>query len=104
MSDSAGPVSIKILDKEYLIACPEEEREQLHTAVTYLNSQMQGLKNSGNVIGTERLAVMAALNIANELLAYKRENDDYASSVDTMVRRLQTKINDALIKGKQLEM
>jgi len=93
----ASPVTVVILDKEYLISCEENEREQLHTAVAFVNSKMLELKNNGNVIGAERIAVMAALNIANELLAYKRENEDYTSSVDTMVKRLQTKIDDVLI-------
>lgn len=104
MSDTAKPVSIKILDKEYLISCSEEEREPLHNAAAYLNVQMQGLKNNGNVIGTERIAVMAALNIANELLSYRRENEDYTTSVDSLIRRLQNKIDDALTKGRQLQM
>ncbi len=91
------PVTVLILDKEYRISCKEDEREQLHTAVEFINGKMRELKNNANVIGTERIAVMAALNMANELLAYKRKNEDYTSSIDTMVRRLQTKIDDALI-------
>ena len=103
MNDSGKPVTVKILDKEYLISCSEEEREPLHTAVTYLNAKMLDMKNSGRVIGSERIAVMTALNLAHELLAYKQENDDYTSSVDTMVQRLQSKIDEALVKGRQLE-
>jgi len=65
---------------------------------------MQEVKNSGKVIGSERVAVMTALNIAHELLAYKRENDTYASSVDATLRRLRNKIDEALTNGRQLEM
>jgi cell division protein ZapA len=65
---------------------------------------MLDMKNSGRVIGSERIAVMTALNLAHELLAYKQENDDYTSSVDTTVQRLQSKIDEALVKGRQLEM
>jgi len=104
MNDSGKPVTVKILDKEYLISCSEEEREPLHTAVTSLNVKMLDMKNSGRVIGSERIAVMTALNLAHELLAYKQENDDYTSSVDTTVQRLQSKIDEALVKGRQLEM
>jgi cell division protein ZapA len=104
MNGSDKPVTVKILDKEYLISCSEEEREPLHTAVTSLNVKMLDMKNSGRVIGSERIAVMTALNLAHELLAYKQENDDYTSSVDTTVQRLQSKIDEALVKGRQLEM
>ncbi|MBM2829615.1 MAG: Cell division protein ZapA [Gammaproteobacteria bacterium] len=47
---------------------------------------------------------MAALNVAHELLQYKQENDSYTSQVDNLIRRLQNKIDDALVKGKQMEM
>ncbi len=104
MKENGNPVTINILDKEYLISCNEDEREQLHTAVTYLNTKMLDMKNSGRVIGSERIAVMTALNLAHDLLAYKQENDDYTSSVDTTIQRLQSKIDEALTKGNQLEM
>ena len=104
MKENGNPVTITILDKEYLISCDEDEREQLHTAVTFLNTKMQDMKNSGRVIGSERIAVMTALNLAHELLAYKQENDDYTSIVDTTIQRLKGKIDEALVKGKQMEM
>jgi cell division protein ZapA len=103
MSD-AKPVKVTILDKEYLISCTDNEREQLHNAVTFLNMKMQEVKNSGKVIGSERVAVMTALNIANELLASKRENDSYTNNVDAAVQRLRNKIDEALTHGRQLEM
>jgi len=103
MSD-AKPVKVTILDKEYLISCTDNEREQLNNAVTFLNMKMQEVKNSGKVIGSERVAVMTALNIANELLASKRENDSYTNSIDAAVQRLRNKIDEALVHGRQLEM
>ena len=104
MSESSKAVSVTILDKEYLISCDEDERELLHRAIEYLNVKMKDVKGTGKVIGSERIAVMAALNITHELLAYKSENDDYTSRVDGLVRRLQNKIDDALTQGKQMEM
>ena len=103
MSESK-PVSVHILDKEYLISCNDNEREQLHTAVTFLNMKMKEVKESGKVIGSERIAVMTALNIAHELLAYKRENDDYTNTVDKTIQRLRNKLDEALTNGKQLEI
>ena len=98
------PVSVHILDKEYLISCEDSERDQLHSAVTYLNMKMKEVKDSGKVIGAERIAVMTALNIAHELLAYKRENDDYTTTIDKTVQRLRNKLDEALTNGKQLEI
>ena len=104
MSADQDPLNITILDKEYMISCEEDERELLRKASIYLNGKRQELKDSGRVIGMERVAVMAALDITHELLAYKQENDGYTNSVDDTIRRLQNKIDDALVKGRQYEM
>ena len=65
---------------------------------------MQEAKISGKVIGSERVAVLAALNIAHEMLTYKKENESYTSNVDSLIRRLQNKIDNALMKGDQIEV
>ena len=98
------PVNVTILDKEYLIACSDEERDLLHRAIEMLNAKMREVKASGKVIGSERIAVMAALHITHELLQYKDRNESYTNNVDNLIRRLQNKIDDALIKGKQMEI
>lgn len=95
MSDSK-PVSVYIMDKEYLIACEENERELLQHAVNLLNEKMQEVRHSGSVIGTERIAVMAALHIAHDLIEYKNQNEDYTSRIDDDVKRLRQKIEKAL--------
>ncbi len=104
MSEAAKPVSVTILEKEYLIACSEEERDLLNDAANLLNDKMQEVKTSGKIIGSERVAVLAALNIAHEMLAYKKENEGYTSNVDGVVRRLQDKIDGALMKGSQIDI
>lgn len=104
MSKDSAPVSVIVLEKEYLITCEENERESLRNAADYLNQKMDEMKRSGSVIGVERIAVMTALNITNELIAYKKENQDYTSSVDSTLKRLQNKINDALARDTQLDM
>lgn len=104
MSKDTSPINVTILDKEYLITCEEGERELLRNAVDYLNQKMDEIKSSGGVIGSERIAVMTALNITSELLAYKKENQDYTFKIDSTLKRLQSKINDALARDKQLDM
>jgi len=95
MSESK-PVSVHIMDKEYLIACEDSEKELLHAAVRLLNEKMQEVRSTGSVIGTERIAVMAALHMAHELIEYKTRNEDYTSRVDSDVKRLRQKIEQAL--------
>lgn len=95
----AKPVPVTILDKEYLISCRAGEEEQLQTAANYVNEKMRKMKGSGSVIGAEQTAVIAALNIANEMFACKRENKDYTSEVGLVVERLHQKVNEALTQG-----
>lgn len=64
----AKPVSVRILEKEYKIACPPEEQATLFRTADFVNQEMLALKKGGKVVGTERIAVLAALNIARQLL------------------------------------
>jgi cell division protein ZapA len=64
-------VDVSILDRQYRIACPDEERPGLMAAVEYLDKKMREIKEGGKIAGTDRIAVMAALNITHELLAAK---------------------------------
>jgi cell division protein ZapA len=104
MSNDTSPINVTILEKEYLINCEASERESLRNAADYLNQKMDEMKSGGGVIGAERIAVMTALNISNELLAYKKENQDYTSNIDSTLKRLQNKINEALVRDTQLDM
>jgi len=104
MSKTTDPVKVTILEKEYLIACEEKEKESLRNAADFLSQKMDEMKKGGGVIGSERIAVMTALNITNELLAYKKENQDYTSSIDNTLKRLQNKINDALVRDTQMDL
>ena len=104
MSSTSSPIKVMILDKEYLIGCEEHEREQLRQSVDFLNGKMKEMKSAGGVIGSERIAVMTALNITSELLAYKQKNQDYTSKIDNTLKRLQSKINNALVRESQLDI
>ncbi len=102
MSD-AKPVTVHILDKEYIVACPQEQRESLREAVDFLNARMRELRESGKVIGSERIAVMAALNITHEYLDYKHRSDNFSGDVDATIRRIQDKLSGALSRRRRLE-
>ncbi len=96
MGAEATPIQVQILDKEYLVACPEGERDALLAAARHLDRRMRDVRDSGKVIGTERIAVITALNMTHELLQDQRNREEYAKTVDTGIRRLSEKIRVAL--------
>ncbi|MEP6941561.1 MAG: cell division protein ZapA [Betaproteobacteria bacterium] len=76
-------LDVSILGREYRVACKESEREALMQAVQYLDRRMRDIREAGKIAGTERIAVMAALNIAHELLDTKSGNGAAATRVNT---------------------
>lgn len=99
-------VSVKILDKEYQVACPPEQEAELMVSAKYLDKQMRGIRDTGKVIGLERIAVMAALNISHELLQASEESGEAAEPAPTVesVSRINRKLDDALYQLRQLEI
>jgi cell division protein ZapA len=69
MNERSTMLDVSILGREYRVACKESERDELMQAVQYLDRRMREIRDSGKIAGTERIAVMAALNITHELLA-----------------------------------
>lgn len=99
----ANTVTVKILDKEYQVACPPEQEAELVVSAKYLDKQMRGIRDSGKVIGLERIAVMAALNISYELLQASDQADSSPSGGDSL-KRLNRRVDDALHDLRQLEI
>ena len=92
MSDMSATL-VQILDKEYQVACPEGERAALSRAAAELDQRMREIRSSGAIIGLERIAVMAALNLYHEL-QQKKENQN---SQDTEVlERIAKKLDSVL--------
>ncbi|WP_296248259.1 cell division protein ZapA [Pseudomonas sp. UBA4194] len=79
---SSNSVTVQILDKEYSIICPPEERSNLVSAARYLDGKMREIRSSGKVIGADRIAVMAALNITHDLL-HRQDTPELAVSGTT---------------------
>ncbi|MGH8547695.1 MAG: cell division protein ZapA [Methylococcales bacterium] len=100
MRDPITPVNIRVLGKEYRIACADEERDDLLESARYLDQKMREVRDTGRVVGLDRIAVMTALNIANELAQANRQN--HSSSGDNRDRliRMQQKI-DAVLELKE---
>ena len=101
MSDTTT-VSVRILDKEYQVSCRQDEVDALTSSARYLDQQMRQIRESGKVFGLDRIAEMAALNLANELLEKRHAVEHVQSEADTMVRQLSDRINHALAEHKQL--
>jgi len=95
-------LNVKILGKEFQVSCPEEEREALLLAATQLDKRMRDIRESGKVIGLERIAIMAGLNITHEYLQVK----DRVEGKDTtdMLKKLNRKLDNALQGAQQLEI
>ena len=101
MSDEVKPITVTIFDKDYVVGCKEDEREALFASVQYLNNKMIEQRDNGKVIGAERIAVMAALNIAHEYLEFRRNNESMATDIGAGIERMHSKIADALRRGEQ---
>lgn len=95
MSQS-NTLTVQILDKEYCINCPDDERANLESAARYLDGKMREIRSSGKVIGADRVAVMAALNITHDLLHRKERLDQESSSTRERVRELLDRVDRAL--------
>ncbi len=89
-------VTVHILDKDYCIACPEQERANLESAARYLDGKMREIRSSGKVIGADRIAVMAALNITHDLLHKQQRLDQEADHAREQVRNLLARVDNAL--------
>jgi len=92
VSQESRPITVSILDKDYVVGCKDHERESLYCAADLLKHKLEELRLSGKVVGNERLAVMAALNIAHELLEQRLREQAFHELIDAFIQRLDTKL------------
>lgn len=104
MSEKHTTVSVKILEKEYQVACPEDEVDALTASARYLDRQMSDIRGTGKVFGMDRIAVMAALNIANELLGNRGRVEQVSGLAEEKIHRLVDRISSTLAEHKQLKL
>ncbi|RVU29769.1 MULTISPECIES: cell division protein ZapA [Neptunomonas] len=96
MSNESGhKVAIKLMDKEYVVGCPDGAEAELFASADLLDKKMREIRDSGKVLGLERVAVMAALNLSHELLKSKEEQREH---IETRIQRLGAKIDSSLEK------
>jgi cell division protein ZapA len=101
---SAHTVTVKILDKDYQVACPPEQERGLIEAARHLDKQMRNVRDSGKVIGLERIAVMVALNTAYQLLNNDAQASETSKTALDDVKKLSDRIDDALQRFSQMEI
>jgi len=97
-------VAVQILDKEYRFSCPEEESEALVGAARCVNHKMAEIRDSGKVIGLERMAIMVAINIAHELLDLNSGGEVSDDELPKKLLLLQNKIEKAIGDVRQMEI
>ena len=95
MSVDPKALQINVMGREFRVACPENEQKELLEAVDYLNKKMDEIRDHGKVIGVERIAIMAALNIAHELLTTKVGGFDMAA-LKRRMQNMETTLDQAL--------
>ena len=100
MSDMQG-VDVNIMGREFKVACSDDEREGLITAVNYLDKKMREIRDTGKVVGVERIAIMAALNLAHELLTTRSGGFDIGDFKRRIIS-MQEQIDEAVAEQNNL--
>ena len=97
-------VVIEVLGKEYRVSCKADEKEALMASARYLNEKVREVRASGKIVGNEKIAVMAALNLANELIQLRSDERAKADAVRIRMQGLQQEIAVAIDNHSQLKM
>jgi len=100
-TDTKG-LQINIMGREFRVACPENEQKGLLEAVDYLNHKMHEIRDNGKVVGLERIAIMAALNIAHELLTMKIGDGFDIAEVKRRMNHMETLLDQAMFDQSKL--
>jgi cell division protein ZapA len=104
MNESTAQVSVRILDKEYQVACPANERTDLLDSAEVLNAKMLEIRDSGRIVGIDRIAVMAALNMANDLLHAQARDRTLDGDVSSRLKLISDRVESVLGGSQQLDI
>ena len=96
MSKEAKGLDVNIMGREFRVSCTEEERRDLLKAVDYLNAKMREMRDTGKVIGVERIAIMAALNITHEYLSTRTDGGFDVGEFKRRMLSMQATIDQAM--------
>ncbi len=104
MNDIYAHVSVRILEKEYQVSCPASERTDLLDSAEVLNAKMREIRDSGKVVGLDRIAVMAALNMANELLHSQAKDKALEGTLGNRLKLITERVENVLGDSQQLDL
>ena len=99
----AQPINISILDKDYKVACPAGEQSALLESAKFLDGKMREMRDSGTIIGSERIAVITALNMANDLLQTGNVDKELGQELPPRLKDLENKISRVLEQSRQMK-
>lgn len=102
MNKEASGLDVTILGRQFRVSCTEEEKKDLLKAVAYLDQKMREIRDSGKVIGMERIAIMAALNIAHELLSTRVDGAFDIAELKRRMASMQAAIDQAMNSQDEL--
>ena len=103
MSEPYAQVSVRILDKEYQVACPASERTDLLDSAEILNEKMREIRDSGRIVGLDRIAVIAALNMANDLLHAQARDRLLEGDISDRLKLICDRVDSVLGESRQLD-
>ena len=104
MTEKNAQVSVRILDKEYQVACPASERTNLLDSAEVLNTKMREIRDSGRIVGLDRIAVMAALNMANDLMHAQARDQALEGGVSDRLKLISDRVDHVLSDTQQLDL
>ena len=104
MTQQTAQVTVRILDKEYQVACPAEERTDLLDSAEILNNKMREIHDSGRIVGLDRIAVMAALNMANDLIHAKARDQELEGGISDRLKLISDRVDNVLSGTQQLDL
>lgn len=96
MTDKNDAVVIKLMDREYQVKCPPEKLADLQEAACYLDSKMRQAQDQGKTLSIDKIIMIAALNITNELVSLKRQKNSFIDNMSLRIQEIQNKIDQAL--------
>ncbi|BBP05877.1 cell division protein ZapA [Sulfuriferula plumbiphila] len=102
MSRDSKGMDINILGREFRVACPAHEQDALLSAAAYLDKKMREIREQGKVIGVERIAVMAALNIAYELLSAREDTGFDITAIKRRMSSMEALLDEAMAEQNEL--
>jgi cell division protein ZapA len=104
MTEDKAQVSVRILDKEYQVACPANERTNLLDSAEIVNQKMREIRDTGSIVGTDRIAVMAALNMANDLINANARDQELEGGISNRLKIISDRVDNVLGSSQQLDL